>query len=233
MASKYFVWKDPNCNGVNPEWIQITRNQFNLFVNEPMNIKRKFIKVPIDPDHKSKGYYIMEATLDGFRKWDAERKKAERSSDILDFPRRKYKDKTLPSYCDEISSCEPVNEVATPDNATSSNRKKRQKPEIMCLVSMEECVDEEEELTLHDTIADPNVDVEKDVIKRIQLETVFNAADMILTVTEKKVFNAVYRNNRINRTLTEIAEDFGCSQQNISKIIAKVEEKLRKEVVKS
>ncbi len=233
MASMYFVWKDPNCNGVNPEWIHMTRKQFNLFVNEPRNAKRKFIKIPIDPDHKSKGYYIMEATLDDFRKWDAERKKVERSSDILDFPRRKYKDKKLLSYCDELSYCEPVNENDTPDDTADSNRKKRHKPEIMCLVSMEECVDEEEELTLHDTIADPNVDVEEEVIKRIQLETVFRAADIILTATEKKVFNAVYRNNRNNRTLTEIAEDFGCSQQNISKILAKVEEKLRKEVVKS
>ena len=40
---KYFVWKDANCNGINPEWLEISGKEFHKIVSDPEN-KRWFIK---------------------------------------------------------------------------------------------------------------------------------------------------------------------------------------------
>lgn len=38
MANRYFIWKNHECNGINPEWVEITGSQFFSFE------KNKFIK---------------------------------------------------------------------------------------------------------------------------------------------------------------------------------------------
>ena len=44
MTKKYFIWKDSECNGMNPEWIELTGEEFYKFINTPQNSGRKFIK---------------------------------------------------------------------------------------------------------------------------------------------------------------------------------------------
>lgn len=43
MAKKYLVWKDRNCNGINPEWIEMTGEEFYAFISKEENKKRRFI----------------------------------------------------------------------------------------------------------------------------------------------------------------------------------------------
>ncbi len=40
---KYLIWKDANCNGINPEWIEVSGKEFHTIVSDPAN-KRRFIK---------------------------------------------------------------------------------------------------------------------------------------------------------------------------------------------
>ncbi len=42
MSKKYFIWKDRNCNGVNPEWIELSGSEFYQFINNPENTTRRF-----------------------------------------------------------------------------------------------------------------------------------------------------------------------------------------------
>lgn len=205
MSNKYFVWKDPNCNGVNPEWIQMTSKLFKAFISEPENAKRKFIRIPIDPDVRSKGCYVLETTPDGYRKWDADRRREYRSADVLDFPRRRYKDKELPSYCDDTSYEEPKDEDMSVVDAEVGNHRRKNKPEIMCLVSMEDCADPEEELTLHDVIADISVDIAADVEKKMMIEKLYAAIDT-LSPDEKHVLNILFFDNHEHLSERRIAE---------------------------
>lgn len=45
MANKYFVWKDPNCNGEDIEWIEMDNIQFSAFIVLPENKFRRFIRL--------------------------------------------------------------------------------------------------------------------------------------------------------------------------------------------
>ena len=40
---RYFIWKDANCNGIDPEWLEIKGKEFLEIVRDPEN-KRRFIQ---------------------------------------------------------------------------------------------------------------------------------------------------------------------------------------------
>lgn len=42
MSKKYYIWKDRNCNGVNPEWIELSGSKFYQFIKSPENKTRRF-----------------------------------------------------------------------------------------------------------------------------------------------------------------------------------------------
>ena len=67
MAKKYLVWKDRNCNGINPEWIEMTGEEFYAFISKDENKKRRFIvlnnRICEDAD-----VIIMEANEEEYRK---------------------------------------------------------------------------------------------------------------------------------------------------------------------
>lgn len=72
MAKKYLVWKDRNCNGINPEWIEMTGEEFYAFISKDENKKRRFIvlnnRICEDAD-----VIIMEANEEQYRKNKGER----------------------------------------------------------------------------------------------------------------------------------------------------------------
>lgn len=77
MSTQYFVWKDPNCNGINPEWLEMTAHEFFLFRREPENKERYFVILGAD-DCEEAGTLIMEATKDAYREWHKQDKAATR-----------------------------------------------------------------------------------------------------------------------------------------------------------
>lgn len=71
MANKYFVWKDPNCNGENIEWVEMEGRAFTHFMRLPENKHRHFIRlgnqVCIEAD-----VITIEATELEYKRWRKE-----------------------------------------------------------------------------------------------------------------------------------------------------------------
>ena len=71
MSKQYFVWKDPNCNGINPEWIEMTPKEFYLFRKKPKNRSRLFVILD-DGGCDEAGVLIMEASKECYDAWRKE-----------------------------------------------------------------------------------------------------------------------------------------------------------------
>ena len=74
MAKKFLVWKDKNCNGVNPEWLFLTGEEFYELIKKEENKDRHFIKMP--PIDKSDDEIIIEANEVEYKKWLKEYKRS-------------------------------------------------------------------------------------------------------------------------------------------------------------
>lgn len=74
MSKKYFRWKDPSCNGINPEWIEMRGREFFEFKKNAANKNRYFVKVGDGLDADFDVIYL-EATKSEYDKWNAEHSK--------------------------------------------------------------------------------------------------------------------------------------------------------------
>ncbi len=72
MSKKYFIWKDRNCNGVNPEWIELSGSEFYQFINRPENKMRRF-QILDNRIDKEADIIVLEVTESQFKKWKSER----------------------------------------------------------------------------------------------------------------------------------------------------------------
>lgn len=48
MAKKYFVWRDPACNGENVEWVELSGKEFYQMLKRRENKSRRFIRLGND-----------------------------------------------------------------------------------------------------------------------------------------------------------------------------------------
>ena len=71
MKTTYLAWKNPSCNGINPDWQEITGREFYTLVNSPNGKDRCFIK--LESVSKDDGVIFMEATKSEYRKWRKEK----------------------------------------------------------------------------------------------------------------------------------------------------------------
>jgi len=81
MKKLFFRWKDENCNGINPEWVEMTGKEFLDFKRNPKNKHRKFAEY-ID-EYQESATIVMEVTQDTYNRWHCEdvirrRKRTER-----------------------------------------------------------------------------------------------------------------------------------------------------------
>lgn len=67
---RYFVWKDANCNGINPEWLEISGEEFSKLKKE--NPQRRFIPSYNEDDPEDGDCFLYEATKADFRDWNRE-----------------------------------------------------------------------------------------------------------------------------------------------------------------
>lgn len=77
MAKQYFVWKDPNCNGINPEWVQLSGREFYMFANAKENRGRYFVTLD-DGGCEEANILVLEATNAVYKNWHTENKAATR-----------------------------------------------------------------------------------------------------------------------------------------------------------
>lgn len=73
MTKQFFIWKDPACNGINPEWIQLSGREYYRFVKDPANQQRRFIVLGDDGDMEA-GTIVLEATPEEHRIWRNEKR---------------------------------------------------------------------------------------------------------------------------------------------------------------
>jgi hypothetical protein len=73
MKTIYFIWKDPSCNGINPEWEKITGQRFYFLVRSPEGNGRFFIKLNSTDKNGDDRRIVIEATKNEYVKWRKEK----------------------------------------------------------------------------------------------------------------------------------------------------------------
>lgn len=202
MSNQFFIWKDAKCNGKDPVWIELSGDVFLKFIQQPENSQRKFVKEYFDEDNKALGFYNFEVTEENFRKWDAKRKKSERSEDVLVANKKK-------KYFSE-----------------KENADKRVVKSIPTVVSFDAPLDEDEETNLYDIVPDGVNAYEK--IENSLLINDLRRASRSFSKSERKVLDWVVFNNPENKTETQIATEHNVSQQYINKTMQKIIKKFKK-----
>lgn len=74
MAKKYYAWKNADCNGNNPEWVEMTGNEFYEFKRKPENRKRLFIE--LGKDEGLDDVLVLESTKTEYDKWNNQHNKS-------------------------------------------------------------------------------------------------------------------------------------------------------------
>ena len=204
MANQFFIWKDVECKGKDPVWIELSGDDFLRFIEQPENSHRKFVKEFFDEDNKALGFYKFEVTEENFRKWDAKRKKSERSEDVLVANKKK-------KYLSEKENTDEkvVNSIPT-------------------VVSFDAPITDEEETTYHDIIPDFDMGYKKSE-KTMLLEMIYRIMQT-LSIEEQKIIDNLYFNNPKNLSDNEIARQMNIPTTTFNrkkmKILKKFSEKV-------
>lgn len=98
MKKLYFRWKDEACNGVNPEWVEMTGKEFLEFKRRPENKHRKFIE-HID-EYQETSTIVIETTQEKYRQWHSE-----------DVSRKRKRDENRKLGYIELSMDEEINSI--------------------------------------------------------------------------------------------------------------------------
>ena len=69
MSKKYLMWKNPDCNGQNVEWIELTKDEFLSLIRDPENSGRCFIKLLGEKPDET---IVVEVTKKQYEKWKGE-----------------------------------------------------------------------------------------------------------------------------------------------------------------
>ncbi len=84
MSKKYYAWKNRECQGINPEWIELTGKEFVELCKAnkdlPDEEKRWFYKLP--GLEEGDDYLIMECTYENFMKSEQERLQRHRKTEL-------------------------------------------------------------------------------------------------------------------------------------------------------
>lgn len=201
MANKYFIWKDAECKGVNPVWVELSGADFYKFINNPQNSKRRFVKEYFEDD-KNSGYCKFEVTEERFREWRTMQKRKERNEDMLMANIKKHRllDK------DEVD-----------ENAVKA---------IPSVLSFDAPLsDDEEETTYHDIVPDMECGYEN-VEHQMLVNKLYQILEC-LSDEEREVLNHIYFNNSENKSENEIAKEMNISHQLLGYRKKKILKKLK------
>jgi hypothetical protein len=75
MKTTYWVWKDLTCNGISPEWSNITGLEFLEIVRTMNPQSRFFITLASVNEDDGDGRIVIEATEAEYRKWRKEKRR--------------------------------------------------------------------------------------------------------------------------------------------------------------
>ena len=72
MKTTYLVWKDPFCNGIDPDWQELSGREFYAFVRSPEAQGRYFVRLESTEPDGSDGCIVLEATQAYYTAWRQE-----------------------------------------------------------------------------------------------------------------------------------------------------------------
>ena len=188
MSKQFYVWKDRNCNGIDPEWVQLTGKEYYRFIKDPLNAGRYFVELGDESDHEA-GVIFMEATLEDYKKWRSESRSHMRLHKI---------------------NLEYI--------------------EHQC--SLDEPAGDEEDVLLHELVADKNASVVEQVLRNselLALRKVLNSLDS----GELELINALYLRNSDMRSEREIATLLNIPQKTLNNRKKKIFEKIKKSLAQN
>lgn len=81
MSKQFFIWKDPACDGIDPQWIEISGIEFYRLIKAPENKDRHFVTLGNDGDDEA-GIIVVEATAENFKAWRSDARAALRRRKI-------------------------------------------------------------------------------------------------------------------------------------------------------
>ena len=73
-TTTYLVWKDPNCNGIKPDWIQLSQKAFHALVKSPKGKGRFFERLASTEANGSDGRFVIETTERRFKEYLKEKR---------------------------------------------------------------------------------------------------------------------------------------------------------------
>lgn len=182
MSKQFYVWKDRNCNGVDPEWVQLTGREYFSFVSDPGNEGRYFVVLGDDGDENA-GEIYMEVTPEDYRKWKNE-------------------------------------------SRVSYRRQRRNAPYVECQRSLDETVGEDEELALHELVADENANLVEQAFHNLDLSTLREAMKS-LDSDEIEIVSALYFSNQDQKSDRKIAQLLNLSPTTLNYRKIKTLQKLK------
>jgi len=91
MKTRYLIWKNFSCNGVNPDWQELSGKDFFALVRSVDGKGRFFVKLPSTEVDGNDGAIVMETTKEYYAEWKREKNHA-------DYIRSFSKDRTTVSY---------------------------------------------------------------------------------------------------------------------------------------
>ena len=83
MTKRFYIWKDPSCNGKNIEWLELTGKEFFAMLKQPENKARYFIRLGDDIAMEADIIFI-EATQEQYLGWRKEQNAHDRLRVIND-----------------------------------------------------------------------------------------------------------------------------------------------------
>lgn len=204
MLNKFYIWKNADCNGVNPEWSELSGKEFYKFINNPENVQRKFIQEYFDEENKVLGYYRVEVNEEQYRKWRALQKRKERSEDVLIANKKKH-------------------------NLLEKDETVKKAKIIPCAVSFDEPLSEDENTSYHEIVPDDN----ENGYERVERKMLINKLHKILETLsgeEQEILNFLYFDNSNNLSDNKVARRLGISTTTFNRkklnILKKISEKM-------
>ena len=176
MAKKYYAWKNADCNGHNPEWIEMTGIEFLQFKRKPENKQRRFIELS--------GYgaeddvIVIETTKDEHRVWNREQMATARNQEHL---RANY---TVVSYDNIINEQNlTANELIADE--TNLEQDFLEKNEYERLNKVLQSLSDEEKVIIQSMFLDDEPISENELARRL------NISQQKLNYRKKKIFEKI------------------------------------------
>jgi hypothetical protein len=76
MKTTYLVWKDPASDGANPDWQELTGQEFLALVRSDEGKGRYFVRLDSTAPNAADGAMVMEATKAYFDEWKREKNRS-------------------------------------------------------------------------------------------------------------------------------------------------------------